>query len=165
MENKLYRDEHHKVIGGVCAGLSNYLKVDTSLVRIVFVLALLMHGVGLVAYIILWIIAPAQPFINPFNQANVAGPTPLDPQTFMPVKKTPSSTTLIFGIVLILFGAYFLLKNYDLLPDIDIRDFLPVVIIAIGLVLIFGARKQKQFEATQQHVTEPVQPNDNPETL
>lgn len=164
MENKLYRDEQHKVIGGVCAGLSNYLKVDTSLVRVVFVLALLMHGVGLLAYIILWIVLPAQKFINPFEPINMTVP-PLDPQTFMPSKRSPSSFTLIFGLILIMFGGYYLLRNFDIVPDFEFTDIAPVVIIMIGVVLIFGSRKQKQWQATNTEKAEPTEQNDNPETV
>lgn len=58
MEKKLYRDEQHKSIGGVCAGLAEYFNVDVSIVRLVFVLALVLKGVGLIPYIILWIVLP-----------------------------------------------------------------------------------------------------------
>ncbi len=51
---RLYRDENNKILGGVCAGVANYFGIDTTLVRILFVLT----GVGLLAYILLWIFVP-----------------------------------------------------------------------------------------------------------
>ena len=59
MDNKqLQRSSQNKVIGGVCAGLARYLGVDTVLVRIVFLVALLFFGTGPLIYIILWIVMP-----------------------------------------------------------------------------------------------------------
>lgn len=62
MEKKLYRDEYHKKLGGVCAGLAEYFGVDVSVVRVIFVLACIFHGGGLLVYIILWIVLPKRPY-------------------------------------------------------------------------------------------------------
>ncbi len=57
---RLYRDEQHKMIGGVCAGLAEYFGVDVTLVRVgVAVLGLTTHVFTLVAYLLLWAIMPA----------------------------------------------------------------------------------------------------------
>ena len=55
MHRRLFRDEQNKVLGGVCAGIANYFGIDTTLVRIIFVFS----GVGLFAYIILWVFVPS----------------------------------------------------------------------------------------------------------
>jgi phage shock protein PspC (stress-responsive transcriptional regulator)/tetrahydromethanopterin S-methyltransferase subunit G len=52
---RLYRDEQNKVIGGVCAGIANYLKLDPLLVRVLWVL---LFGISLFAYVLLWIAVP-----------------------------------------------------------------------------------------------------------
>jgi phage shock protein C len=66
MDRKLYRDEYHKKIAGVCAGLAEYFNIDVAIVRVIFVLALIFHGSGLLIYIIFWIVLPKKPFlINP----------------------------------------------------------------------------------------------------
>jgi phage shock protein PspC (stress-responsive transcriptional regulator) len=52
---RLYRDEQNKVIGGVCAGIANYLKLDPLLVRILWIL---LFGISLFAYVLLWIAVP-----------------------------------------------------------------------------------------------------------
>src|SRR3954465_12935519 len=62
MEKKLYRDEHHKVLGGVCAGLAEYFDVDVSIIRVLFALSLVLKGVGFVPYIILWIVLPRKSY-------------------------------------------------------------------------------------------------------
>ncbi|MCE7994365.1 MAG: PspC domain-containing protein [Roseivirga sp.] len=55
---KLYRDPGDRVLGGVCSGLATFLKIDTIIVRIIFILLLIGGGTGLIAYLILWAITP-----------------------------------------------------------------------------------------------------------
>ena len=47
-----------KMIGGVCAGLGEYLGLDPTIVRIVWVLMVLFAGFGILLYIILWLVMP-----------------------------------------------------------------------------------------------------------
>lgn len=54
----LYRTNRGAIMGGVCAGLSEYLHIDVSIIRIITALLVLGFGSGLVIYIILWIILP-----------------------------------------------------------------------------------------------------------
>ena len=56
---RLYRDMDHKMIGGVCSGLSLYLNIDVVIIRILFVIALIFGTAGFWIYIVLCIIAPA----------------------------------------------------------------------------------------------------------
>jgi len=56
---QLYRSENDKVLGGVCAGLANYLKIDPAIVRIIFALITFGgFGLGILIYIILWAVLP-----------------------------------------------------------------------------------------------------------
>ncbi len=50
----LYRDKENGVIGGVSKGLSNYLKIDANIIRVVFVVSLFFGGAGLLFYLLLW---------------------------------------------------------------------------------------------------------------
>ena len=58
-EKKLVRSANKK-IAGVCGGLAEFLGLDASIVRIVWLLCVLLGGVGLLAYLIMWIVMPAQ---------------------------------------------------------------------------------------------------------
>ncbi len=60
-ENRVYRDKQNAMIGGVCAGLSDYLKLDVSLVRIIMAALVLAWGSGLLFYILLWALLPVKP--------------------------------------------------------------------------------------------------------
>jgi len=54
------RDRENGIVAGVCAGLAKRLGVDPLLLRIVFAATALASGVGLVAYVLAWILLPAQ---------------------------------------------------------------------------------------------------------
>jgi phage shock protein PspC (stress-responsive transcriptional regulator) len=58
-KGRLYRDSGDKMIGGVCAGIANYLNLDPTVVRILFAIVTFGgFGLGILAYILLWIILP-----------------------------------------------------------------------------------------------------------
>lgn len=61
---RLYRDDNEKILGGVCGGLANYLRIDPTIVRLVFALITFMGGSGILLYILLWIILPSRPLDN-----------------------------------------------------------------------------------------------------
>jgi len=60
MTNRLMRSRTDVIIGGVCAGLGNYLGLDPILVRIFFVLLAIVGGSGVLVYLILWVIMPRE---------------------------------------------------------------------------------------------------------
>jgi len=60
-QKRLERSLTDKKIGGVCAGLANYLNVDVTLVRLLAVIGLIFSaGMGLIAYIIAMIVIPQE---------------------------------------------------------------------------------------------------------
>ena len=59
-EKKRLTRSNNKMIGGVCAGLAEYLDLDPTIVRIVWVLMVLFAGFGILLYVILWLIMPKQ---------------------------------------------------------------------------------------------------------
>jgi signal transduction histidine kinase len=56
---ELRRDPEHGMVGGVCAGIGAHLDIDPLLLRIAFGATTLASGVGLVAYLIAWMLLPA----------------------------------------------------------------------------------------------------------
>ena len=58
MKKQLMRSSLDKKIAGVCAGVAHYLDMDPTIVRVVWGVLAFCYGAGIVAYIILWIIAP-----------------------------------------------------------------------------------------------------------
>jgi phage shock protein C len=60
---RLFRSRKDRILGGVCGGLGNYLNVDPVLVRVVWAILFFAAGVGLLAYILAWIIIPEEVII------------------------------------------------------------------------------------------------------
>lgn len=58
---KLYRSRNNRMIAGVCGGIGEYLEIDPTLVRLLWLLFALGMGSGIVVYIIAWIIIPEEP--------------------------------------------------------------------------------------------------------
>jgi len=58
---RLVRSTTDKKIAGVAAGLADYFDLDPTIVRVVWLLAILFAGTGLIAYLILWIALPPGP--------------------------------------------------------------------------------------------------------
>ena len=60
MEKKLYRNTQNKLIAGVCSGLGEYLKIDPTIIRLIWALIAL-SGAGLIAYLVAALIIPEKP--------------------------------------------------------------------------------------------------------
>ena len=58
MKKQLMRSGHDKKIAGVCVGVAHYFDMDPTIVRVIWGVLAFGYGAGIVAYIILWIIAP-----------------------------------------------------------------------------------------------------------
>ena len=58
---RLYRSKTERLLGGVCGGIGLYYDTDPNLIRIIWVvLTLLSVGIGVIAYIVAWIIIPEE---------------------------------------------------------------------------------------------------------
>jgi phage shock protein C len=64
MENpkKLYRSKNNRIIAGVCSGLGEYFNVDPTIVRLIWIIFTLLYGVGLLGYLIAWLLVPESKF-------------------------------------------------------------------------------------------------------
>ena len=55
---KLFRDRENRFISGVSSGIAHYLDLDVVWIRIAFILLTVFSGMGLIAYIVFWIVTP-----------------------------------------------------------------------------------------------------------
>jgi phage shock protein PspC (stress-responsive transcriptional regulator) len=62
---KLMRSRRDKKIAGVCAGFAEYLDLDATLVRLVWLMLVFFGGWGLIGYVVAWIIMPGEPETPP----------------------------------------------------------------------------------------------------
>lgn len=56
--HRMYRDPDKRIIGGVCAGMGAYWSIEPWIIRIIFVVLAMMGGLGLLVYLILYIVLP-----------------------------------------------------------------------------------------------------------
>ncbi|PSH01328.1 MAG: hypothetical protein BRC27_02465 [Nanohaloarchaea archaeon SW_10_44_10] len=59
-ENRLYRSESDKMLGGVCGGIAEVYDVDPTLVRLLTLFIALTTGAGVLVYLVAWLIMPLE---------------------------------------------------------------------------------------------------------
>lgn len=59
-EKKIVRPREGRKIAGVCQSLANFFGLDVSIIRIVWLLAVLLAGTGLLAYLVCWLVIPEE---------------------------------------------------------------------------------------------------------
>ncbi len=55
---RIYRSNTERILGGVCGGIAEYYQVDPVIVRLIWIAICLLWGVGILLYLIAWIIIP-----------------------------------------------------------------------------------------------------------
>ena len=146
-QSRLYRSYKNSVIGGVCGGLGEYLNTDPILFRVLFAVAFLVGGTGLLAYIILWIVIPIEeiPNIsqrdsydkssNSINMEEENNNSETQPENMEEQKKQQKNDGNLWGgLILITLGAIFLIDRF--VPRIDFGDLWPLILIVVGVILI-----------------------------
>lgn len=149
MSKKLTRSISDKMIAGVASGLADYFQLDVTWVRIAFVLAAFFGGGGLWIYIILWIAVPKSNILFSYGAK-----TDMDFQTIKEKSSSKVNGNLIGGLALIILGSYFLLDEFDVIPEwFRIGKLWPLVFVAIGLTVLFKGAKQesevKDFDTSE----------------
>ncbi len=61
MNKKLYKSAMDKKIAGVCGGIGEYLNIDSTVIRLIWVFAVLFAGTGVLAYLICAVVMPDRP--------------------------------------------------------------------------------------------------------
>lgn len=70
---QLTRPRYPRMIAGVCAGLALHYGWDLSLVRVICALMIVLTGVGLIAYLVAWVVIPEAPYVLP-EQSSAGSP-------------------------------------------------------------------------------------------
>jgi phage shock protein C len=58
---RLYRSRKNRKIAGVSAGLAEYLNVDPTVIRVLFIVFAVMGGAGALIYLAMWLVVPEEP--------------------------------------------------------------------------------------------------------
>lgn len=128
---RLYKSRTDRMLDGVCGGVADYFGLDSTLVRLAWVLLTLVGGMGVVLYIIAMIIMPVN-----------RGEMPAEPAAPPAVRERNSK---FWGILLVAIGTVWFLGNLGL-PlwyrwwGMAWDVVLPVMLILAGVAFLFGGR-------------------------
>lgn len=153
MERRLVRSRTDKMLGGVCGGLGRYLGVDSTLVRLIFVIIALAPGPGVLIYLLLWFAMPPEdrPVGTTVEQNIEAGAEEIADRARTigadirsAAREPDPRVAAIFGSALIGLGLVVLAQNLGvpwlwwLKGDI----LWPIALIAVGLLLVWSRVKK-----------------------
>ena len=148
MDNRLLRSRSDAMIGGVCGGLAKYLRIDTSFVRLFFVLlAMAGGGIGVFIYLLLWIILPVEGRDSDstleetvrIGSQEIAERARAVGEDFRVMVSQPNPQAgLVIGGALIILGVIYLIRNLDVpwLKWLDFDIIWPVLLIMAGIALL-----------------------------
>ncbi|MFH1651032.1 MAG: PspC domain-containing protein [Chloroflexota bacterium] len=158
MEKTLYRSRKNRMIWGVCGGLADYFDLEPTIVRLIFVLLAFANGMGVLIYIILAIVVPQEGAPSRPSRETIRENVEEMKGTAEAVGKELRSTFSresgeaaaprakwnrnLVGVVFIVFGLLFLLGSLNLFRALAWTYIWPVLIIAVGLILIFANRRR-----------------------
>lgn len=122
VEKRLYRSKKDRIIAGVCGGLGEYLGIDPTIVRVIWLLFVFMGGMGVLAYIICWVVIPENPSQKetPAKKIEMKGPD-----------------ARAIGVILIIAGTFFMLWNFGIFSWFNFGKMWPVLLIAIGVLILY----------------------------
>lgn len=160
MARRLTRNRRKAVCGGVAAGFADHFNVDPVLVRLAFILLAFANGIGVLFYIICWVIMPTEEAGAPEEasqgakvaeevraageQARAAGE-----QVVQEVRKAGESGRgrMIAGVILIILGMMFLLDRFSWMfhwPHwLRFGNLWPLILVAIGVSLLMRSREER----------------------
>jgi len=141
MERRLYRSRSDRMLWGVCGGLAKYFDMDPTIVRVIAVLLVFANGLGIIAYVIMAIVVPLE-------GSKVTTPREVVEENVEEMKEVASELGRevrrrnVLGITLIVIGILFLLGSFNLFWWFEWGKFWPLIIVAIGVLIIVSARRR-----------------------
>ncbi len=120
----LRRSRRDRVLGGVCGGIGRYLDVDPVLLRVAAVALALSGGVGVLAYVIAWVVLPDSDTEEPERSAPPAG---------------RHSVAIAVGAALVGLGVLLLVRQW--IPWFGAELFWPLLVVAVGALVLTTARR------------------------
>jgi phage shock protein C len=135
------------MVGGVCGGLGKYFGIDATILRLIFVLLVFGSGVGVLIYLILWLVVPAEGGPEGADtESNIrmgadeiaARAREMGEDLRVSLTRPNPQAGLIIGLALIVMGGFFLIQNlgFPWLRWLNFDYLWPLLLIAGGLILL-----------------------------
>jgi len=122
VEKNLYRSRSDRIIFGVCGGLARYFNIDSTIIRLIFIVGAFLKGATILIYIILAIITPEE-------GRRGTGAELIKPA----VRYSEEERRKLLALVLILVGAFFLISE---LIYWFADKFFAIILILIGIAIL-----------------------------
>lgn len=124
--NRLYKSNDDRMIAGVCGGLAQYLKIDSSIVRLAFVFLGFVGGSGLLLYLIAALVLPSGDGVATSSYSGSRG-----------------NNSFIIGVGLVVLGVYMIFQRFLIhyIPHYARQLVWPLIFIVLGAYLVWGRRE------------------------
>ncbi len=133
---RLYRVSEGKIIAGVCTGFAEYFNVDVTLIRLLFIAFAFLEGLGILVYLISWIIMPVKKVGEEKTEEKKE-------QIETPENENKVKTNMIVGMIFVFLGILILINYY--FEIFKFVKFWPILLILIGIFFIIkGGRNEKR---------------------
>ena len=143
MNKKLFRKPVGAILGGVCAGIAEYLGIDPLFIRLFIVLWAVTGGSAFLVYLVLWVVIPAE---GDMSQMNLDGRIKQVGKEISEVARHPNSQLIVFaGVGLIGMGVFFILQQagFPWSGWFNREVIWPVVLVLAGIALLVRSLTRK----------------------
>jgi phage shock protein PspC (stress-responsive transcriptional regulator) len=145
------------MIAGVCGGLAEYFDVDSTFIRLAVLFIFLFQGVGLIAYLIAWVVMSEEP-INEgrkmpddyyIEERTAEGREDENfeeeherDNEYKYSSSKDNRRRKLFAVILIIVGSIFLLDIW--IPDLYWERYWPLILVAAGFLLLKGDNNESK---------------------
>lgn len=142
--SRLYRSTTNRMVAGVAGGLGEYFNIDPNIIRIIFILLGLTNGVGIIIYILMWVLIPTDTQLSLTHDQTIkenlseikSKANSVGHSLKFNHSNSKESSRFWWAIIIIVIGFFLLFKNFGLFDNIEIERFWPVILIVLGLIFI-----------------------------
>lgn len=137
---RLTRSRTNRMLGGVCGGLGEYLRIDPTIVRLLFLVLVFGTEFGFLLYLLLWILVPESGELPAGETQEFSGRIQAMGSDIQQAVSDPHPQTgLIIGAGLILVGGIMVLERLNILwlGWLDFDVLWPLILIAGGAAILF----------------------------
>lgn len=143
---RLTRSRTDRIIAGVAGGIAKYFQIDSTIVRIIFIL-LAFAGIGVVLYIILIFVMPNEEVVSSDpaetiknNVKNLGKEMREQAQkmqgNWSVQSPQPHHSRIWLGIIILIVGVLLLLQNFAFLTFLSLGKLWPIILVAIGITIL-----------------------------
>ncbi len=140
--SSLHRSTTNKIIAGVAGGLGEYLNIDPTIIRILFILISIFGGSGILIYLILWLIMPSG--INVSNNSHEhirknADEIAIRARNFahdIRISPKHEESRFWWGLILVIIGFLILFNNFGIFEIFNFGKLWPILLVIFGVMIL-----------------------------